>query len=322
MSDNTELWKKYRPKRLGEMIGQPAAVKQLTSFLAKKAVPHSLLFTGPSGCGKTTAARILASELGCSDLAYREINASSDRGIDMVRDIQGSMGMAPMRGKVKMFVLDECHALQKPPQEALLKTLEDTPKHVYFILCTSDPGKLIPAVKTRCTEIKFDRISPKNLSDLIELTMGKEALVEKDPKKKVAKAAHVLKPDLKDRLIEASDGSARKCLVLLEQILQTNDEDEQEQILQAHGEKSQGWQLARCLHDPRSQWKDAVKIIKDLNEDAEGVRRVVLAWAEKAVLGGGGQAARAAKILNQFQFSFHETGRPMLTLAVFQFYHE
>lgn len=308
----TEWWKRYRPKRFEDMVGQATAARQLGELVRKKAVPHALLFSGPSGCGKTTAARILAPLVGTADMGYREVNASSDRSIDMVRDIQSAMNLAPMKGKSKMFVLDECHALLKPSQEALLKTLEDTPKHVYFVLCTSDPGKLIPAVKTRVTEVKFGRIKDKDLETLIMLVLDKEKI----------DGASGHDPEVYERLIQAADGSARKALVLLEQISQVETEEEAYEILEATDKKSQGWELAKLLHDPRQGWPDAAKLLKSLDEDAEGVRRVVLAWAEKVLLGGGKLAKRAAAIIDKFQYAMHETGRPVLTLAAYQFYHQ
>lgn len=310
------------------MVGQATAARQLAEFVRKKAVPHALLLTGISGCGKTTAARILAPLVGCHVdkdgrmPSYREINASSDKGIDLVRTIQGTVNLSAMRGKAKMIVLDECHSLTKPAQEALLKTLEDTPEHVYFVLCTSDPGKLIPAVKTRCTEVKFGRIKDRDLWDLCQLTLAKEALIEKDPKLKVKKAEMQFPEEVYERLVAAADGSARKALVLLEQVSQVETEEEAYEILEATDKKSQGWELAKLLHDPRNKWADAAALLKTLDEDAEGVRRVCLAWAEKVLLGGSKSAARAAKLIDKFQYPMHDTGRPVLTLAVWQFYHQ
>ncbi len=318
----TEWYKVHRPKRFEEMIGQGTATKQLLQFVAKKSVPHALLFSGPSGAGKTTAARILSGHVKCHDLCYREINASSDRGIDMVREIQSGMNLAPMQGKSKMFVLDEAHAMLKPPQEALLKTLEDTPKHVYFILCTSDPSKLIPAMKTRLTEVKFGKVADGDLWDLCQLVLAKEALREKDPKLRAKKAELKFPEDVYERLVKAADGSARKALVLLEQIEQVETEEEALEILEATDKKSQGWELAKLLHNSHNKWVDAAKLIKTLDEDAEGVRRVVLAWAEKVLLGGGPQAKIAARILNKFQFPLYDTGRPGLSLAAYEFYHQ
>lgn len=313
MTGNTEWWKKHRPKAFEDLVGQSTAARQLTEFVRKKAVPHALLFVGPSGCGKTTAARVLAPLVGCAGLGYQEVNASSDRGIEMVRDIQGRMPLSPMQGKSKVFVLDECHALLKPSQEALLKTLEDTPKHCYFILCTSSPDKLIAAVKTRCTQVKFGRVGLKDLMTLVRSVLAKET-----------KPGHLIGhgEEVYERLVEAADGSARKALVLLEQVQQVTTEEEAFEVLEATDKKSQGWELAKLLHDPRSRWADAAKLIKTLDEDAEGVRRVCLAWAEKVLLGGGKLAGRAAKLIDKFQYPMHESGRPVLSLAVFQFYHE
>lgn len=310
----TELWKKHRPKRFEDMVGQPTAVRQLTEFVRKKAVPHALLFSGPAGCGKTSAARIMAPHVGCAKLGYTEINASSDRSIDMVRDIQARVPLSPMQGKSKMFVLDEVHSMLKPPQEALLKTLEDTPKHVYFILCTSDPNKLIAALKSRLTEVKFGRIKDDDLSELIAAVLAKEPSYKE--------AAHAHSDDVYERLVKAADGSARNVLRMLEQVLQVETEEEALEILEAHDKKGQGWELAKLLHDTRNTWANAATFLKTLDEDAEGVRRVCLAWATKVLLGGGKQAGRAARILQKFQYPMHDTGLPLLVLAVYELYHE
>jgi hypothetical protein len=128
--------------------------------------------------------------------------------------------------------------------------------------------------------------------------------------------------DVYERLVQAADGSGRKALVLLEQVHQVETEEDALEVLEAADKKSQGWELAKLLHTPNTRWADAAKIIKVMDEDAEGVRRVVLAWAEKVLLGGGKTADRAARVINKFQYPMHDTGRPLLTLAVYEFYQE
>src|SRR5437773_2031788 len=128
-----ELYKKHRPRKFADVVGQPRAVAALESMVAAGEVPHSVLFAGPSGTGKTTLARILARELGCGK-NFKEINAAESRGIDSIREVQSVMGLAPMGGKCRVWLWDEAHRLTPDSQSALLKTLEDTPSHVYFML--------------------------------------------------------------------------------------------------------------------------------------------------------------------------------------------
>src|SRR5688572_25883760 len=139
-----ELYKKFRPKTLKGVVGQEGAVSSLQSMIDKGRLPHTILFSGPSGCGKTTIARILKGILECSDLDFFEINCADFKGIDMVRDIRRYVGIPPLHGKSRVWLIDEAHQLTKDAQNAFLKLLEDTPKHAYFMLATTDPQKLLP----------------------------------------------------------------------------------------------------------------------------------------------------------------------------------
>ena len=152
----TELYKRFRPKSLDAVVGNGGTVAALQKFLKKGNLPHTILFKGPSGCGKTTLARILAKELGCGVLDLREYNSADFRGIDTIRDISRIMTNAPAAGNCRVFILDEAHQLSKDAQNAALKILEDTPKHVYFFICTTDPQKLIATIRSRCTEMPVD----------------------------------------------------------------------------------------------------------------------------------------------------------------------
>ena len=175
-----------RPQTLDDVRHQEAVVGRIKSELKTGTFPHATMFTGSSGVGKTTVARILRDELGCDAFDYVEANMADKRGIDEIRSFASSVGMAPM-GKCRVYVLDECHQITKTGQQALLKVLEDCPKHAYFILLTSEPTKLIPAVKTRCSVYKFLAMNRKQSVGFVmqaACTIGK--LTDNDPPKSVS----------------------------------------------------------------------------------------------------------------------------------------
>ena len=125
----------YRPKNLEELFGNKTTVNSLDAIIKREDdIPHAFLFAGPSGCGKTTLARIVAGALEVSDRDFVEINAANNRGIETARDILRTMGFKPVSGPVRVYLLDEVHMGTRDFQTALLKALEDTPSHVYFLL--------------------------------------------------------------------------------------------------------------------------------------------------------------------------------------------
>jgi len=147
----------HRPKTLDDMIGNEAAIESLNSVLSReKDVPPSFFFTGLPGGGKTTLARIIKEHLNISDMDFYEYNAANTRGIDTIRQIANNCVLAPMGGDRKLYLLDEVHMQTGYALQAILKLLEEPPKHVYFALCTSEPEiikpKLLKAIRRRCHE--------------------------------------------------------------------------------------------------------------------------------------------------------------------------
>ena len=164
-----ELYKKHRPKRLKDVLGCDGIKKQIQRCPDGSHLAHSILITGPSGCGKTTIARIVAQKiLKTSDTDLMEINCADFRGIEMVRDIRSRMSLAPMGGQARTWIIDEAHQLTTQAQDAFLKILEDQPRHVYFILCTTDPSKLITTVKNRCPEWIVTKPKPAQLLEYLQ----------------------------------------------------------------------------------------------------------------------------------------------------------
>jgi DNA polymerase III gamma/tau subunit len=302
-----ELYKKYRPQKLSSILGQSAGVSQLKGWLENKKMPHALMFTGPSGVGKTTAARIIAKRMGCHPRERIEMNAADCRGIDEVRHIERTMRTAPLGGPCRTYILDECHQLTNQAQDSLLKPLEDTPDHVYFILCSSKPQKLIEAIWTRVHEVKFKKVSAALLRKLLEQVMIAEERGVDD--------------EVADKIVEAADGSARKALVILEQTLTVKDPAEQMEIIESASAEAASKNLCTLLLNPRVQWAEVAKFLRKCEDDPEGLRRMVLGYASKVCLGGGKNAGRANMILSYFRDSFFEGGRGALINSCFEVVH-
>lgn len=300
-----ELYKKHRPKTLDDVVGQPDAVKTLSKLLANpKKFPHTLMLCGPSGVGKTTVARILKNELGCSNSDWQTLNCANDRGIDTARTIISRMGLAPVDGKCRIWMLDEVHKLTGDAQNGLLVPLEDTPRHVYFILCTTEPNKVIPTVRTRSTQVHLSSLSPKILTGLMTKVAKRE---------KINVSAEVL-----ERIAENSEGSARKALVLLNSVIDLETEEEQLEAIAKSDVKKQAIEIARVLVRPGVKWDQVRAVLAEVDLDGEGpegLRRMILGYASSILLKGGKLSPRAALILECFEGNFYDSGKAGLLLA-------
>jgi DNA polymerase-3 subunit gamma/tau len=300
-----ELYRRYRPSNLNEIIGQPEAVSALKKMISQRKIPHAILFSGPSGVGKTTISRILKEELQCSNTDYSEINCATERGIDMVRDIEQGMRLSPMQGKCRIYLLDEAHQLTRrsggDAQTAILKLLEDTPSHVYFILCTTHPNQLLKTIQTRCTPIHLSALPSKAITELITKVAKKE---------KIGLTEEVI-----ERLTECAEGSARKALVLLHKIMGLEDEDERLNAIGSSDAQKQAIDLVKALIQPYCKWAEIARVLKSIDEEPEEVRRLVLAYCSSVILSGGKLAPRAYLIVRSFEANFYDSGRAGLVAA-------
>ena len=301
----TELYKRYRPKKLEQVIGQASAISVLNKFVAKGNIPHAILFSGPSGVGKTTIARILRKPLKCHASELIEMNIADIRGVDNIRDIRRKMGLRPMLGDSRIYVLDEAGAMTKDAQQALLKMLEDTPEHVWFILCTTDPHKLIKTIRTRCTEIALKPIGEKDLAELVMSVYHQEVKEGPFPETAI------------DKIVENSDGSARKALVILESILEMDNEAEMLDAIDKMNQEKQTIDLCRLLLNPRSQWAEVATILKDLEgEEPENARRCILGYMRAVLLKSA--MPRAYQILGAFERNFFDSGNAGLAMVCYE----
>lgn len=302
MSD--ELHLKYRPKTFDELSGQPEAVSILKGFAGN--YPHCLLFTGPSGCGKTTTARILRRELGCKSHDFQEINCADFRGIDGARDIRRQMVFSPI-GKCKIWLLDECHKSTNDFQNSMLKMLEDTPPTVYFFLATTDPKKLIPTVRSRCTEIRMRSLTETELAKLIRAVAAAEKIT--------------IALEISVAIAEQSEGSARAALRILNSIRGITDPKAQAAAVLKNETQNEAIEIARALMNPRTRWADMAKILKGADiEDPEGIRRLILAYCASILLSGK-DVGRAAMILDYCGKPWFDSGKSGLTLAAWEILH-
>ena len=189
------LARKYRPKSFENLVGQAHVVRALTNALDQQRLHHAYLFTGTRGVGKTTLARILAKSLNCETgitakpcglcnaclgidadrfIDYIEINAASTRGIDDVRSLLEQATYAPTQGRFKIFMLDEVHQLTKEAFNALLKTLEEPPAHIKFILGTTDPQKVPVTILSRCLQFNLRQMASPTIADHLKNVLGQE----------------------------------------------------------------------------------------------------------------------------------------------------
>ena len=170
----TVLYRKYRPQKFKEILGQDHIVKVLESSIENGNIAQAYIFAGSRGTGKTSAARIFAKEIGTTPNDVSEIDAASNTGVDDIRALNESVNTLPFESKYKVYILDEAHMLSKSAWNALLKTIEEPPKHVVFILATTEVNKIPETIISRCQTFSFKKPTQKVLKDVVVAIAKKE----------------------------------------------------------------------------------------------------------------------------------------------------
>lgn len=252
------LYLKYRPQTFEEVVGQEPITRTLRNALQQGRLRHAYLLAGPRGTGKTTTARLLAKAVNCLApegerpcnkcsicvaitegrfLDLIEVDAASNRGIDEIRDIREKVGFRPNEGRFKVYVLDEAHMLTEPAFNALLKTLEEPPPHVIFVLVTTDPHKIPATITSRCQRFDFRRIS-------LQTIVGRLASIAEQESVTVEPAALEL-------IAHQATGAVRDAISLLDQLTSYGNEitlDQVQMVLGTVASDAAG-KIAECLAD-------------------------------------------------------------------------
>lgn len=318
MTKDQSLYNRVRPTKISDLVGQDEVVQSLTALLKKKPLPRVFLITGPTGTGKSTIAYILRDHLKChSESDYNVYNAADKGGIDTIRTVIDNIRWKPLsKGGNRLWHFEECHKLTPDAQETLLVPLEHPPANVYFILSTTDPQKLKPTLKSRCTPINLKPIAESVLTKLVQTTAKAEgAKLHESVAKKIA---------------ECSGGSARMAMVLLEQVIPVKGTAAKLAIIEKSDVAGPAFDLCRSMFgwDNRFQpdWPRAAKILEQLRKDGatdqvEGLRHMILQTCGSTMLKGGPGAARALEIYSCFEFDFFATKLNGLIAAVFRACH-
>jgi len=297
------LYHKHRPQSLDEVIGNENAVEAVRAELDKDDPSHSYMFHGPTGCGKTTLARIVANTLGATGRDFQEVDTADFRGIETIREMRRNSMFQPVEGFCRVWLLDECHKLSNEAQNALLKALEDPPAKTYYILCTTEPQKLLSTIKGRCFQCQ---VAPLNEKQCLKLL------------RKTAKAeGESLGKQVYEAVFEASGGLPRNALQILDQVI-TADPDKRLEIAQ-RGSGAQGEVIELCQALMQGAgWKKVSRILKGLREageEPESVRRAVLGYCSNALLNG--ENNQAAAVMEEFADNLYDNGFPGLVLACY-----
>jgi DNA polymerase-3 subunit gamma/tau len=218
------LYRKWRSQTFSDLVGQEATVRTLLNAVREGRLAHAYLFCGPRGTGKTSAARLLAKAINCANPRdgepcnecvscleisaghspdVIEIDAASNTGVDNIRDLRENVNLLGTGGRYKVYVVDECHMLSTSAFNALLKTLEEPPPHVIFVLATTEAHKVLPTVVSRCQRFDFRRFSMQALVDRLRYVAAGEGLT--------------LEPGVAETLARAANGGMRDALSLLDQ---------------------------------------------------------------------------------------------------------
>ncbi len=301
------LYHKYRPNTLEEIIGNA----EITDILKKMFnsytgdISHAFLLHGPTGTGKTTLARIIANQLGSFGADLQEVDIADYRGIDTIREIRKQAQYKPIQSSCRVWIMDEFQKASPDAMAAMLKILEDTPPHVYFILCTTDPQKLLPTIKGRCTQFQTSLLTDQQMMQLLRTVVKAE-------NENLEKLVY-------EQIIQDSLGHPRNALQILDQVLRVESEKRADTARMSAEQQSQSIELCRTLLNQSSTWGKYSGILNGLKgQEAESIRRHILGYCQAVLLKGVND--RAALCLETFEKPLYDIGFPGLVLNCYIVY--
>lgn len=291
------LLNKFRPSTIEEVIGNKTACNVIKKNISSKTPPHTYMIIGPTGSGKTTLARIIASLLGGEKFDVCEMQL---RGIDDARALRDEIGTVPMFGKSKIYILDEIHHLTKDGQNDLLKPFEEPPAHVYFIINTTEPKKIIKTIQSRCVKIKTEPLSESESIELLRRISDTK-----------------LNKEVEDAIAKKSEGLPRNIITNYGAVRGLSDprtifktlsivpEDDEEVI-----------ELIRKVVYKSKSWEEVSKYLSKMDVEPETIRIIFCNWLQKAILGAAAPRAMSyARMLGFFLTPYHysQTAKSNLT---------
>ncbi|MDE6767469.1 MAG: DNA polymerase III subunit gamma/tau, partial [Eubacterium sp.] len=275
------LYRKYRPKSFSDVYGQDHVISTLKNEIRENRISHAYLFTGSRGTGKTTCAKILAKAVNCENSAdgepcnacevcrgldggtiydVVEIDAASNNGVDNIRDLREEANYTPTRGRYRVYIIDEVHMLSTGAFNALLKTLEEPPAHVIFILATTEVHKLPATILSRCQRFDFKRIQPETMAVRLKEVASLEGMTLAD--------------DAATLIARIADGALRDGLSILDQCSSRNKNIDSQLVSQVAGLAGREvlHKLTNCVNDKNSS--AAMEIIAELYQNSYDMERL------------------------------------------------